>query len=264
MPLLSVVTNYADGTVLTQLQLNQAFESIEDFLNSTKLDAQNIQASAITETELATDAVTTNKISDASITLDKLATEVFNRLMPSGSIIASGSAVTPQGYLYCNGAAVSRTVFQPLFNSIGTAYGNGDASTTFNVPDLRGWFLRGQSDGTGNDPTAAGRVNLLVGGATGDNVGSYQSSANQMHNHGGGAHAHSITDPGHTHIYSRTDAVAAVGLSSGANINLAQPSVATASAVTGISINGSGVILDNNGIAESRPSNAYVRYYIKT
>lgn len=49
----------------------------------------------------------------------------------------------PDGYLYCDGSAVSRTTYSELFAAIGTLYGAGDGSTTFNVPDLRGYFLRG-------------------------------------------------------------------------------------------------------------------------
>lgn len=49
----------------------------------------------------------------------------------------------PDGYLYCDGSAVSRTTYSELFAAIGTIYGAGDGSTTFNVPDLRGYFLRG-------------------------------------------------------------------------------------------------------------------------
>ena len=54
-----------------------------------------------------------------------------------GSIIPFGGSVVPSGYLLCNGQAVSRTEYSELFAVIGTAYGKGNNSTTFNVPDLR-------------------------------------------------------------------------------------------------------------------------------
>ncbi len=261
MPLLSVIKNYADNTVLTQQQLNQAFDSIETFLNNTKLDSQNIQASAITSTELAANAVTTDKINDASITLDKLAIEVFNRLQPAGTIIASGATVTPQGYLYCNGAAVSRTVFSDLFNAMGTAFGNGDNVTTFNVPDLRGQFLRGQDDATGQDPDASSRFAPL-GGNVGDAVGSYQTNVYESHNHSQNAHTHSLSP----HVHN-------VGLSNGSpgGILAIQPTLTAALvSVPGLTGNGtdgiSGTTATNNasGGNETRPDNAYVRHYIKT
>ncbi len=59
-------------------------------------------------------------------------------VLPSGSIVSYGGTAAPTGWLICNGAAVSRSVYSLLFNAIGTAYGAGDGSTTFNVPDLQG------------------------------------------------------------------------------------------------------------------------------
>ena len=56
---------------------------------------------------------------------------------PIGTISPFGGSVIPKGYLLCNGQAVSRTTYAELFAVIGTAYGTGDGSTTFNVPDLR-------------------------------------------------------------------------------------------------------------------------------
>lgn len=57
----------------------------------------------------------------------------------------------PSGWLKANGAAVSRTTYANLFAAIGTAYGSGDGSTTFNVPDMRGYFPRALSDGASID-----------------------------------------------------------------------------------------------------------------
>jgi phage-related tail fiber protein len=71
--------------------------------------------------------------------------------LPSGSVIASGSQTTPGGYLLCNGAAISRTTYADLFAAIGTAFGAGDGSATFNIPDLRGEFLRGWDNSRGID-----------------------------------------------------------------------------------------------------------------
>ena len=102
---------------------------------------------------------------------------------PSGSIIAFGGTIAPTGFLLCNGAAVSRTTYANLFAAIGTAYGAGNGSTTFNIPDFRGKFLRGVDGGTGFDPGAATRTVSGVGGNTGNVVGSYQSDAFSSHDH---------------------------------------------------------------------------------
>lgn len=64
--------------------------------------------------------------------------------MPAGSITAWGSATAPAGWLLCDGSAVSRSTYGALFAAIGTTYGAGDGSTTFNVPDLRGRSIVGR------------------------------------------------------------------------------------------------------------------------
>lgn len=76
----------------------------------------------------------------------------------------------PTGYLKANGAAISRTSYATLFAAIGTTFGAGDGSTTFNLPDLRGEFIRGWDDGRGTD---AARI-----------FGSSQVSQNLSHDHG--------------------------------------------------------------------------------
>ena len=71
--------------------------------------------------------------------------------VPSGSVFCMAVATVPSGYLECNGAAVSRSTYAVLFAVIGTAYGTGNGSTTFNLPDLRGEFVRGFDNGRGVD-----------------------------------------------------------------------------------------------------------------
>ena len=95
------------------------------------------------------------------------------------SSFAVGSV--PFGHLLCNGTAVSRQKYQDLFSVIGTTFGIGDGSTTFNLPDLRGEFIRGWDAGRGIDPGRIfGGVQLdmfkghthspiIVGGSAADN-----------------------------------------------------------------------------------------------
>ncbi len=75
--------------------------------------------------------------------------------LPPGSLIQFAASTAPTGYLVCNGAAVSRTTYAALFAVISTTWGAGDGSTTFNLPDLRGEFVRGWDDGRGIDPARA-------------------------------------------------------------------------------------------------------------
>jgi len=70
---------------------------------------------------------------------------------PSGEVSYFAMSTAPTGWLKCNGAAISRTTYADLFVAIGTTFGSGDGSTTFNLPDLRGEFLRGYDDGRGVD-----------------------------------------------------------------------------------------------------------------
>lgn len=62
---------------------------------------------------------------------------------PAGTIIPFAGSIAPDGYLVCDGSAVSRTVYTTLFTVIGTTYGSGDGSTTFNVPNIKGRVVTG-------------------------------------------------------------------------------------------------------------------------
>ncbi len=85
-------------------------------------------------------------------------------MIPSGAVMYFAGQTAPTGWLKANGAAVSRTLYAALFQSIGTTYGTGDGRTTFNLPDLRGEFVRGWDDSRGVD---SGRA---LGSAQGDAI----------------------------------------------------------------------------------------------
>ena len=70
---------------------------------------------------------------------------------PAGAIQFFAMETAPVGWLKANGAEVSRTLYANLFAAIGTTFGAGDEKTTFNLPDLRGEFLRGWDDGRAID-----------------------------------------------------------------------------------------------------------------
>lgn len=81
-----------------------------------------------------------------------LNTDDLSGMVPSGTVLYFAGQAAPTGWLKANGAAVSRTAYAALFAAIGTTYGAGDGRSTFNLPDLRGEFLRGWDDGRGVDP----------------------------------------------------------------------------------------------------------------
>jgi len=99
-----------------------------------------------------------------------------------GSIVIRPIATVPAGELKCDGAAVSRTTYASLFSYLGVTYGNGNGTSTFNLPDYQGEFLRGWSDTSGNDPDAGSRTNR-GDGTTGNNVGTKQADSFRSHNH---------------------------------------------------------------------------------
>jgi microcystin-dependent protein len=76
---------------------------------------------------------------------------------PPGVVVAFAGSAAPNGWLICDGSAVSRTTYAALFAAIATAYGSGDGSTTFNLPDLRGRVAVGKDDMGGS---AANRLQV--------------------------------------------------------------------------------------------------------
>lgn len=107
---------------------------------------------------------------------------------PPGAVVAFMGLKSniPSGWLLCNGREVDRSAYPDLYAAIGTLYGPGNGSTTFNIPDLRGLFLRGINDGRVDayrDEDAASRVDY-AGTVTGDRVGTFQQDELQSHNHG--------------------------------------------------------------------------------
>lgn len=194
----------------------------------------------------------------------------------TGMIAPFAGDTPPSGWLKCNGAAISRSTYIALFNQIGTTYGSGDGSTTFNLPDLRGEFIRGWDDGRGID--------------TGRAIGSFQADELKSHNHTGstnsaGSHSHSgsTTSAGsHTHgsisgYWSGNDGGfpssgsntwrtgAAVQATAGVN-NFSMSSAGNHS--HSLSINSAGshshtVTIGSTGGSETRPRNIAMLYCIK-
>lgn len=99
--------------------------------------------------------------------------------LPTGAVLPFAGASAPSGHLLCFGQAISRSTYSDLFTAIGTVYGVGDGSTTFNIPDLRGRVVAGQDDMGG---TSANRLTDQSGGVDGDVLGDT-----------GGAETHTLT-----------------------------------------------------------------------
>lgn len=114
--------------------------------------------------------VNTDQLADRAVTIEKIDPGVIQSIIPPGSILPYVGSEAPEGWVMCDGAEFDGTDprFEPLFEAIGNTFGG--TAPLFNVPDLRGRFLRGVDAGAGVDPDAAERTG-------GDAVGSTQGSA---------------------------------------------------------------------------------------
>lgn len=163
-----------------------------------------------------------------------------------GSLMFQAYEGTPDGpFLACDGSAVSRTTYAALYALLGTTWGVGDGSTTFNLPDARGRVPMGAGAGSGLTARTVG-----------------QSGGEETHLLTTGelpAHTHGVTDPGHRHnIQSDNDHGSTGGYGIGENqYNL---DVWTQYAATGITVNSAGSGGSHNNIQPFYVVKTFVRY----
>jgi len=152
-------------------------------IQSGTISANQIAPGAVGASQIAPDAVGTSQIGDGTVTSAKMAASVITALVPPGVIEAFAGPTNsiPPGWLNCDGSEVSRATYSALFSAISIAWGTGNGVSTFNLPDLRGWFLRGVDQGVGNDPDADYRWGN--GNTSGDAIGTYQGHDFQSHQH---------------------------------------------------------------------------------
>lgn len=161
---------------------------------------------------------------------------------PPGTIVAYGGTAEPAGWALCNGQELNRTTEASLFAVIGINYGTGNGSSTFNVPDLRGKFLRGVDNGAGIDPDVNGRT--ANGANVKDAPGSTQGDTLESHTH---------------NVIKSLNILEQYNNPSGASYQTPAGSfdkIRLNSSTTGYSIS-------NTGGNETRPVNVYVNYIIK-
>lgn len=179
----------ADDTLVgkdaTQTLKNKALEdsttTIVDNADNTKKIA--FQASGITAGQTRTITMP-----DRDVNLGNLA--------PTGAVIPYAGSSAPTDWLLCDGAAVSRSTYAALFAVIGTTYGAGDGSTTFNVPDLRGRLPLGLDNLGGSSANRVTHANAdSLGGAEGAETHTLDTTEMPSHTHttdSQGAHTHDL------------------------------------------------------------------------
>jgi len=142
------------------------------------------KAGLIAKLKVAFANLSSTETSDTKAT--QLGGDIYDETSDNGEVgeikIFPFSSV-PSGYLECDGSAISRTTYASLFAIIGETHGEGNGTTTFNIPDYRGKFFRAWDHGAGNDPDAASRTAQATGGNTGDNIGSIQADEYESHQH---------------------------------------------------------------------------------
>lgn len=128
--------------------------------------------------------------------------------VPLGGVVDFWGSTPPDGFMHCAGQELSRNTYADLFAVIGTNAGDGNGSTTFNLPDYRGRTGAGRDDMGG---TAAGRVTNAGSGIDGTTLGA--TGGSQTHTLTTAqmpSHSHTVTDPGH--IHNVTNVTVGVGL----------------------------------------------------
>lgn len=172
----------------------------------------------------------------------------------SGDLKPIAGATAPAGWVICDGSQLSRTNFSNLFAAIGTSWGPGDGSTTFNIPDLRGRVLVG-----------AGSAFPLgsVGGAASATLTIAQLPSH-THTVDDPGHTHGVTDPGHFHTALVASSTNTAGAAAGTAV-----SGSTSTDPTGVTVNSATteITLENTGSGSpvaTMPPYGAVTWCIKT
>lgn len=164
--------------------------------------ASKIENEAIETPHVKNNSITTPKLANENVTPEKLSSAVAT--VPAGTLLPYAGSSSPDAelWLLCDGSEVSRSTYSKLFGVLGTTYGGGNGTTTFNIPDMRGRVAMG-ADNMGTTRGAAGRVtsNSARGQGAGEQTHTLSNTEMPTHKHtlSDPGHAHGVSDPGHAH-----------------------------------------------------------------
>jgi len=187
------ITGLADGVASTDAATKSQLDSIN----------AGLVASVAGKLPLAGGTMTGDVIlyGSAPLTSASAAPKSYvDAIYPVGSVSVFAGSTAPSGHLECSGQAVSRTTYSGLFSVVGTVFGIGDGSTTFNVPDLRGEFIRGWDHGRLVD---TGRA---LGSAQADEIESHSHTENVSSGGGVGVGVTGVSASGSSASYLSTQA----------------------------------------------------------
>ena len=163
-------------------------------LQTVHVSGNDTTAHALAQKLVAGDGVMLTEMNDGGDETLEISVAQPGSVLPAGSVSAYAGVMLPEGWLFCDGAAVSRETYAVLFAAIGDVYGAGDGTTTFNLPDLRGRVAAGRDDmgGTAAERltagSAAGLNGTVLGGAGGNQQ--HQLAVSEIP-----SHRHSMTVP---------------------------------------------------------------------
>ena len=155
------------------------------------LDMGNFKVKKIAKGTVSTDAVNKSQLDEVNTNVTSALKKLLNKLWKIGDIKASVKNANHDNWFLCNGQAINRVTYSELFSLIGTKFGAGDGTTTFNLPDYRGKFLRGLGGNSASDiytTQAEGLPNATsdgVGSITGHNSGTNEKGALTLKSTGG-------------------------------------------------------------------------------
>jgi microcystin-dependent protein len=235
---------YSVGSQLRRYETLWANVTNSLFIESANVTTSNIVASSGAFTGVVTAPTAPIQTANTMIATTEF---VVNNGTPSGALMMWPTGTAPSGWLLCNGAEVSRTTYATLFAVIGTTFGLGNGSSTFNVPDYRNRM-----------PVGAGGLYAVAG--TGGSKDAIVV-----------AHTHTVTDPGHLHAMNADGRAVAKRLGSDASIDGTSQTAGsedanytgsqnTGTSTTGITLSSTGT----SGTDANMPPFMGIQFIIKT